>query len=79
MINNVFYNLPEKNPETNLENDGTWECVPIFLSIDQTPCPERHKNERSELVHHETEELFPQGHNTKQCSPSKPEKYHHSL
>jgi hypothetical protein len=68
-----FTNLQKKNPEeSNLENKEVWEWVPLFLCNDQEiPCPERREhNERSQVVHHLTGKLSPQGHDTKHCSLS---------
>jgi hypothetical protein len=72
-----FTNLREENPEeSNLENEGAREWALLFLSNDQeNSCPERHKRDgRSEVVHHLTGKLFPQGHDAKQLSPPQPEK-----
>jgi hypothetical protein len=57
---------PQKNPdELNLENEEDRELIPLFLSNDQgTLCPERHEKVRSEVIHHVTAELFPQGHDS---------------
>jgi hypothetical protein len=61
-------NTPEK---LNVENEGTRECIPLFLSNDQEiTCPERHTGQESDVVDHLTGKLFPQGHDTKYCSPS---------
>jgi len=49
------------------------QCLdPLFLSNNQeASCPERHEHDgRSEVVYHLTAELFPQGHDTEQHSPS---------
>jgi len=54
-----------------VENEGTRECIPLFLSNDQEiTCPERHTGQESDVVDHLTGKLFPQGHDTKYCSPS---------
>jgi hypothetical protein len=69
---NIFYKPQEENlEESNLENEKVRKWVPIFLSNKQeTFCPERHEYDRSEMAHHLTGKLFPQGHDTKQCFPS---------
>jgi len=44
-----------------LENESR-KWVPSFVSNDQvTSCPERNEHNRSEVVHHLTGKLFPQG------------------
>jgi hypothetical protein len=57
----------EKSRGINSEERGDQGMGPLFLSNDQeTPCPERHKHDRrSEVVHHRTGKLFPQGNDTK--------------
>jgi len=43
------------------------EQAPSFLTNEQeTLCPERHEHNGSEVVHHLTEKLYPQGHNARQ-------------
>jgi hypothetical protein len=72
MINNIFYKLQmKKSRRVKSEEQDSQRIGPLFLSKDQeTPCPERHKHDRrSEVVHHLTGKLFPQGHEAKQCSP----------
>jgi hypothetical protein len=71
--NNIFYKPLRRHPEeSNLENERSREWVPFFLSNDpKTPCPKRYEHDgRKEVVHHLTGKLFPQGHESKQCSPS---------
>jgi hypothetical protein len=68
MINIVFYKPPRRKnlEESNPENKGSREWIPLFLSNNQeTPCPKRYKHDgRSKVVHCLTRKLFPQ------CSPS---------
>jgi len=55
-----------------LEKGGTRKWVPLFPSNNQEiPYPEIHDehNGKSEVVHRISQKLFPQGHDTKQCSP----------
>jgi len=63
MINNGLYKRSEKrNPEeSDLENEGAREWVPLFLPNDQeTPCPGRHEYDgRCEVMHHLIGTLFP--------------------
>jgi hypothetical protein len=62
MLNSVFYKpLEEENPEeSNPENEGAREWVPLFLS-------------NSQETHHPTGKLSLQGHDAKHHSPSQPE------
>jgi hypothetical protein len=64
-ISNVFNPPPPPKKiqsSQNLENEGTREWFPLFLSIDQeTPVPKRHEHDgRNEVVYHRTGKLFPQ-------------------
>jgi hypothetical protein len=71
MKNNVFYKPPKENIQRRQSEEyGAKKWVPLFLSNDQeTPCPERHEhNRRSEVVHHLTVKLFPQGYEAKAFS-----------
>jgi hypothetical protein len=71
-IKMIFNSLPATGKEftvnalcsSNLENVEAKEWVPFFLFNDEkTSCPERHKYDgRSEVVHHVTKKLFPNGH-----------------
>jgi hypothetical protein len=71
-----FTNPWEENPEeSDLENEGPENGSPFLSNDQQTPCSERHKHEEtSTVVHYLIGELFPQGHDAKQCSLSQPEK-----
>jgi len=68
-----FTDTEGKNPEeSKLENGETRVWAPVFLSNDQkTLCLERHEHDgRSGVVHHLTGKIYPQVHDSKQCSPS---------
>jgi hypothetical protein len=72
-LNNAFYKLQsEKNREVKSVKRGARKWVLLYLSkYEETPCPEWHQHDwRSDEVYHVTLKLFPQGHDTKQCSPS---------
>jgi hypothetical protein len=64
--------------ESNLENKGVRNWVPLFLYNEQEiPCPERHEYDGIiEALHHLTGKLFPQEHDAKQCSASQAENFH---
>jgi hypothetical protein len=67
MIQTPRRKIPE---ESNMETEGRGK--EWALSSDkERPCPHRCKHGgRSEVVHHVTGKLFPQGHDAKHCFPS---------
>jgi hypothetical protein len=72
IINSVFYKpLEEKSRGVKCGDEGAREWVSFFLfNAQETPCPKRHRHDKSEVVHHLTGKLFLQIHDTKHCSPS---------
>jgi len=67
MIKNIFYKTPEeKNPLVKPWEQGARKWESLFITNDQEiACPEKHEHDgRGEVLHHLTEKLFPQGHDT---------------
>jgi len=67
-----FTDLKKENPEESAGEQRGQRLGPLILSNNkETPCPERHEHDgRSGVVHHLTGKIYPQVHDSKQCSPS---------